>query len=250
MPTDSVNSDTPLADPLSPAPFWPDESQAAQMAALTLQATAQVQALAASLRQADAQLAPPAPVVPPPVPDDALAALLASPGFQAQMAALTQQALAQVQALAAALKDIERQLALPSTVAAPEEMPAGVAVQPAGEPWVAPLMPIDAQPINQNSGGWGMKLLPPDMYPSDPYSPDPDPPGWMALARSAVIPPDASVSSSGFATDMLAALPAAPATIEPVAPVGIAFSAPAPETPVAWMLPDPHHAGAEGGNTA
>ena len=36
-----------------------------------------------------------------PLPDDALAALMASPGFQAQMAALTQQAMASLEGLVA-----------------------------------------------------------------------------------------------------------------------------------------------------
>ena len=190
MPTDSVN-----VDMHAPDAFRQDASQAAQMAALTRQAAAQVQALAESLHQAETQLAPPAPVVPPPVPDDALAALLASPDFQAQMAALTQQALAQVQALAlaAALKDIERQLALPPPPPEPEKVPVGLAVEAVGEPWVAPPMPTDLIPGGPQPGGWGMKLLPPEMYPADPDYPNPGPLGWMDLARSAVMPPDAPV---------------------------------------------------------
>ena len=87
-------------------------------------------------------------------PEDEVAALMASPAFQAQMAALTQRAMASLQDLVAALRAAEAELAANPPPAKPiVDIPYGRAVEP---------VLTDAVDVGGLGTGWGVKLMPPD----------------------------------------------------------------------------------------
>ena len=153
MSTDSILSD--IAPP-------PDDAIAAlmaspgfqpQMAALTQQAVASLQALVASLAQFEGQAPPPKPpaIIDTPAPpvDDALAALMATPEYQAQMAALTQQATASLKTLVSGLAEAGGQLSAPSEKLAPPiiDIPYGLAVEPMFLPWSSVPPGPDGSPV-------------------------------------------------------------------------------------------------------
>ena len=142
------------------------------------------------------------PLADRPPPDDALAALMASPGFQAQMAALTRQAMASLEGLVAALRAAEAQMAAnppePAlAVPLPEriiDIPYGLAVEPELLPWIdTPALPPSA--------GWGSKGM---LYGEAVMG--------MPVFRAALAP-----SPEEIASDMLAVLPQPAAAIEVVA---------------------------------
>lgn len=145
-----------------------------------------------------------------PPPDDALAALMASPGFQAQMAALTRQAMASLEGLVAALRAAEAQMAanppaLPPAVPLPGlviDIPYGLAVEPVLLPWIdMPGPPPDRVVLG---GGWGSKA----MLQGEAVM-------GMPVFRAALAP-----SSEEIARDMLAVLP------QPAAAIEVAAAAP------------------------
>ena len=87
-------------------------------------------------------------------PEDEVAALMASPAFQAQMAALTQPAMASLQDLVAALRAAEAPLAANPPPAKPiVDIPYGLAVE---------LVLTEAVGVGGLGTGWGVKLMPPD----------------------------------------------------------------------------------------
>jgi hypothetical protein len=163
----------------------------------------------------------------PTLPDGSLtdleiAALMDSPEFQAQMAAMTQQAAAQLAALVASLRAVEQQLPSPPPPDSDpwgDDLPVGISLPP-------------PEPV----------LLPPDgakpaLEPIDAPLPDPQP-----FDRAAVMP-----VYDELAFDMLAVLP------QPVAPepifVGAAPVEPAPSPGGAWQWATEEHGqtGGEGG---
>lgn len=171
-----------------------------------------------------------------PPPDDALAALMASPGFQAQMAALTRQAMASLEGLVAALRAAEAQMAaslpeLTPAVPLPEliiDIPYGLAVQPELLPWIdTPAPPPDGVVLG---AGWGSKA----MLQGEAVM-------GMPVLRAALAP-----SPEEIARDMLAVLPQAAAAIEVVAaaPPGAAGSS---ESLYSFVFLTAERAGGEGG---
>ena len=151
-----------------------------------------------------------APLDPPSPPaNDGLAALMASPEFQAQMAALTQQAAAQAQVLAEALRRLDGQVPPPPP---PNDDVVGLAMEPAEQPVF--LMPADG-------GG--------------------DPP--LGLSYPMDQPP--ALPAEALAPDMLAVLPQPAPSIEAAPPVGNGAS---DDSIALWTPPLLHErAGAEAG---
>ena len=171
-----------------------------------------------------------------PPPDDALAALMASPGFQAQMAALTRQAMTSLEGLVAALRAAEAQMAAnppePAlAVPLPEriiDIPYGLAVEPALRPWIdTPAPPPDGVVLGAGWGGKGM------LYGEAVMS--------MPVFRAVLAP-----SPEEIARDMLAVLPQPAAAIEVVAaaPPGAAGSS---ESRSSLVFLTDERAGGEGG---
>lgn len=216
----------------------------------------------------------------PPV-DPALAALMASPEFQAQMAALTQQAMAQLQALVESLRQFEPNLPPPPP---PIEPPAPVEAPPqtggpdplpddGGISWAA-VMPVD-YPI------FIADLEPPP--PPLPIEPPPVMPpasevDMVALTQQALAQVTALAAALKAAeaelgrgtvqglpapqvggtartmtemlatsetSDMLAVLP--PVIAAPPEAAAAGGAALAEEPPLPWLLADHVRAGAEGG---
>lgn len=155
----------------------------------------------------------PAETVSPPLPppDDALATLMASPDFQAQMVALAQQAAAQLQALVEMLRALEGQLA-PSPPFAPPPSEFGDGDDTLVGIWLPPpepvLLPPEKKPVVQEGVD---VILPSEMFP---------------VAMMPAIPPLAPRGSAAdeVAVDMLAVLPVVLAHVPDQA--GAADSAP------------------------
>lgn len=219
MTTDSASVELPQQDDALAALMASPAFQA-QMAALTQQAVASLQALVAALAQADSQLQLPLvpPVDVPPVTDDAatidpaLAALLASPEYQAQIAALTQQAAASVRILATDLGAIGGPGPVVTTklVDPVIDIPYGLAVEPMFLPWsTVPQTSLDSGFI-----GPAVPHLSTDPLPAE------------------------------YARDMLAVLPKAAAAIEVEIP---AMSGGASDTPAGFNLWVDLRAGGEAG---
>ncbi len=131
-----------------------------------------------------------------PLPNEALATLMASPEFQAQLAALAQQAAVQLRALVELLRTLEGKLApapfvpLPSGFGDEDTTPVGI--------WLPPpdpvLLPPKPKPVVQEGVG---VIMPSDMFP---------------LARLAVMKDTPTLEprdlvADEVAVDMLAMLP-------------------------------------------
>jgi len=158
------------------------------------------------------------------MPDPALADFMESPDFQAQMAALTQQAAAQLAALVESLRAAEQQLPpLPGPEPRDDDALAGI--------WLPPPEPV---------------LLPPE----EP-KPTVAPGDGEARMPRADLPPFAHATvmpaEEELAADMLAILPPV-APPQPALPAisGTEPPSPAPD-PWQWAMPEPHQTGGEGG---
>ncbi len=176
-----------------------------------------------------------------PLPDDALAALMASPGFQAQMAALTQQAMASLEGLVAALRAAEAQMAanppellVPPTLPVPEpiiDIPYGLAVEPVLLPWIdTPAPPPDGVEHGVLGAGWGSKGV---LYGAAVMG--------TPVFRAALAP-----SPEEIARDMLAVLPQPAAAIEVVAAT-LSGAAGSSESLSSFVFLTDERAGGEGG---
>ena len=116
-------------------------------------------------------------------PEDEVAALMASPAFQAQMAALTQRAMASLQDLVAALRAAEAPLAANPPPAKPiVDIPYGLAVE---------LVLTEAVGVGGLGTGWGVKLMPPDSAavmgaPVFRMAPSPE---WKSITASVSVRP-------------------------------------------------------------
>ena len=223
----------------------------------------------------------------PAPPDDATPTFVMTPELQAQMAALTQQATAQLQALVAALRQFEESLPSPTPVDVTPIDVAPIKPPPADDdtiaiPYGAPV--LGPPPIFLS----GPDLTPPAMMPQD-WQPQADPdmadPNMQALTRQAVANlkalTDALRESEGFlphdlakpidpppgfaaleiqavlreVTDLMATssnaemLALLPVALEPppasAAPIGAGM--PDAPIPIVWMMPHVTRAGAEGG---
>jgi hypothetical protein len=181
------------------------------------------------------------PVDPPPAPaDDALAALMASPEFQAQMAALTQQAAAQVQALAAALRQLQGQFPpppvdVPAPLAPPDDGTVGLAALPEQQP-------VFLMPFGTGGGdpwladGAGLAVPPGVEYATASA------PASKALL-SETLPAD-MLPGEAIVSDMLAAMPQPAAAPEVHIAAGGGITA---DTTLLWATAyDCERAGAEG----
>ena len=159
---------------------------------------------------------PPAIIdTPAPPVDDALAALMATPEYQAQMAALTQQATASLKTLVSGLAEAGGQLSAPSEKLAPPiiDIPYGLAVEPMFLPWSSVPPGPDGSPV----------LVGPPVF------------------RMALEP-----SPEELAVDMLSALPQAAAVTAIAAPPLPAASA-IDDTPMLPAFFADHRAGGENG---
>lgn len=156
--------------------------------------------------------------------DPAIAALMESPEFQAQIAALTQQAAAQLAALVASLRQAEQQLPSPPAPT-PHDDDTQIGI------WPPPLEPIFFQPVEPK----------PSPAPGDAEAgaPRSEPPPF---AHAAVMPTDEEL-----AVDMLAVMPpvAPPHPALPTLQGGEPPSAAAASWP--WTPEEPNHHGGEGG---
>ena len=142
-----------------------------------------------------------------PPPDDALAALMAAPEFRAQMAALTQQAVASLQAMVAALRAAEAQLAANPPLPKPiVDIPYGLAVEPALLPWIDT---PSSDPVALGGLGAGVKLMLPDGGAVM---------GAPVFSMEPMLRPDMALAPEELAVDMLAMLPQPAAAIAVAAP--------------------------------
>lgn len=166
-------------------------------------------------------------------PNDALAALMASPEFQAQMAALTRQSMASLEGLIAALRDAEAQLALvpPPAISpdpAPTEVTADILYRLAVEPEFLP----GSGPTNPGMQGigWGGK--------GGPHG--------EAMMGTPAFRAAPALPHEDIAADMLAVLP------QPSAGIAIQATAPAAATisteiEFTFVFDDNQRGGGEGG---